>query len=211
MIERSSSEMETIVEQFVEFASLDHERTQVRATAVPVAARYLIEQAISLAGESISSSGLEIDVEYDDPDCEVRVMSDRMCRCFHQIIENASKFAGAGCRLKIGSRIDSNIVFRFEDNGPGIASDELARVFDLFHQIDRDDTGEVPGLGLGLWWVREIVRVHGGNVVLTSPVANRRGRRVDVVLPLKLLGSRDAAALSDETDGFETLHAAEIV
>jgi signal transduction histidine kinase len=90
--------------------------------------------------------------------------------------------------LTVEAKCDSSgLHVSFTDDGPGIPPEHHEEVFDIFHQIDVDDTGEVPGLGLGLWWTREVILVHGGDVVLTSPVAGGRGTRIDCVFPRAIL------------------------
>ena len=64
-----------------------------------------------------------------------------------------------------------------EDNGVGIPPDDVERVFDRFHRAREDR----PGSGLGLAITRDLVRLHGGDVVVKS--APGKGSKFAVVLP----------------------------
>jgi len=74
------------------------------------------------------------------------------------------------------------------DNGPGIAPEDQARVFEKFQQLDSGHTRGHTGAGLGLAIVRELVSVLQGEVQLVSEVG--RGSMFSVILPLRLDVSR---------------------
>ena len=76
---------------------------------------------------------------------------------------------------------DGQVVVQVEDTGPGIPPEELDRVFEPFHRLDRSRNRETGGTGLGLPITRNILRAHGGDVTL----ANRTGGgvRATVTLP----------------------------
>jgi two-component system, sensor histidine kinase and response regulator len=69
-----------------------------------------------------------------------------------------------------------------EDAGPGIPPDELPKIFEKFYQVDPDQTGQVPGFGLGLYYAREFVHQHGGNISIESTLG--RGTTVTISLPI---------------------------
>ena len=99
-----------------------------------------------------------------------------------QIIDNAYKFSGEEGEVSIALRSDSTGIFvEVRDNGPGIASDELPKIFEKFYQTDPHNTGQVRGFGLGLHYAREFVRMHGGSIAVESALG--RGCKVTVRLP----------------------------
>ena len=67
------------------------------------------------------------------------------------------------------------------DQGPGIAAEDHARIFEQFERTD-DSRRQAPGLGLGLYIARQIVRSHGGEIDLAS--APGQGATFSVILPL---------------------------
>jgi two-component system sensor histidine kinase KdpD len=65
------------------------------------------------------------------------------------------------------------------DDGPGIASDALPRIFDKFVKAQRDsETDGGQGTGLGLAIAKGIMEAHGGTIAAESPVASGRGTRI---------------------------------
>jgi signal transduction histidine kinase len=70
--------------------------------------------------------------------------------------------------------------FSIEDNGIGMAPEQLARVCERFYRADT--SGKIPGTGLGMSIVKEIVELHRGTVNITSKAGN--GTTVTVWLPV---------------------------
>lgn len=101
-----------------------------------------------------------------------------------QIIENAYKFSGEVGNVTI-SLFDGgdNVCVLVSDTGVGIPRDEIPKVFEKFYQIDPGNTGQVRGFGLGLFYAREFIRLHGGSINLDSQPG--LGATVTVTLPLQ--------------------------
>ena len=75
----------------------------------------------------------------------------------------------------------SNIIIYIDDNGPGINEKERKNVFKPFYKIDKSRSENTSSVGLGLSIVSDIIRSHGGNIVLgESP---QKGLRVKISLP----------------------------
>lgn len=91
-------------------------------------------------------------------------------RALSNLIGNAIGYAG-GCRVRLAEPDGGVVRIAIEDDGPGIPEDELERVFQPFHRVERSRSRETGGAGLGLPIARTILRGHGGDVTL----ANRRG------------------------------------
>ena len=101
-------------------------------------------------------------------------------RVFTNLIDNAIMYAGSA---KVTSTADTDAVtVTVEDDGPGIAEDEMEKVFAPFYRVDPSRSRESGGTGLGLAVVRSAVRGHGGDVVLANRVEG--GLRAIVTLPM---------------------------
>ena len=103
---------------------------------------------------------------------------------FQHVIENAYKFTGETGHVSITLRSAGNTVqVVVTDTGIGIPREEFSKVFEKFYQVDPDNSGQVRGFGLGLFYAREFVRQHGGSIGIDSEP--HRGSTVTVTLPLQ--------------------------
>lgn len=100
------------------------------------------------------------------------------------IVENAVKFSPPGEAVRISARDDGGdnaAIIEVDDAGPGIPEEDRARIFDMFHSVERGDRGR-NGTGLGLTIARGMVGAHGGSVD-ALPGPHGRGTRMRIRLP----------------------------
>ncbi len=80
------------------------------------------------------------------------------------LLDNAVKYLDSGRpgRIEIsGERTPTGVIYRVRDNGRGISRDDLPKLFNIFRRLGQLD---VPGEGVGLAFVRALVRLHGGRI-----------------------------------------------
>src|SRR6266496_2365419 len=100
------------------------------------------------------------------------------------LTENALKYSPRDRPCTIGARREGDhLVLWVQDQGIGIPDSELRRIFERFYRVDRTETRQVGGVGLGLTLVRELVEVLAGTIAVQSGVG--RGSRFTVRLPLR--------------------------
>lgn len=85
------------------------------------------------------------------------------------LLENASKYSYPGTEIVItmqkqGKKLEVSI----SDKGVGIHESDTARIFDKFSRVDNELSDTVSGTGLGLYWVKRIVKLHGGSISVSS-------------------------------------------
>jgi two-component system, OmpR family, sensor histidine kinase KdpD len=101
------------------------------------------------------------------------------------LLDNAAKYSPKGQAIDLRLRHDSShVLLTVTDSGSGIPAGELEQVFDMFYRVKAADR-QVAGTGLGLSICRSILRAHGGDIRAESPVADGRGTRMVVALPLE--------------------------
>ena len=101
-------------------------------------------------------------------------------RSLNNLINNAIKY-GTAVNLNL-SKEDSNILITIDDDGPGIPRSEHENVFKPFYKIDKSRGDSKSSVGLGLSIASDIIRSHGGNILLEKSPLN--GLRVKIILPL---------------------------
>ena len=161
-------ELTTLIGDLVELA-----REEVPAHVVePVHVGDVVDRAVQRVRRR--APGVTFHVEHDD--WWVVGESGALERAFTNLLDNAAKWSPPGgtvtLRMKAG-------VLVLEDEGPGIADADLPHVFDRFYRSD--ESRSMPGSGLGLSIVRQVVERHAGEV--TAARRPEGGSRFTVVLP----------------------------
>ena len=101
-------------------------------------------------------------------------------RCLNNIIDNALKYANK-VEIKLNKK-NTNLFIIIDDDGPGIPNKEHENVFKPFYKIDKGRADSKSSVGLGLSIASDIVRSHGGNIMLEKSKMN--GLRVKIFLPV---------------------------
>ena len=95
-------------------------------------------------------------------------------RSVRNLSDNAARHATGRVGFSV-AEFDGHVALRVDDDGPGIPVDARERVFERFERLDDARARDTGGSGLGLAIVREVVRAHGGEVVLgESPLGGLR-------------------------------------
>lgn len=90
-------------------------------------------------------------------------------RLVYNLVENAIKYNHSGGQVTVtADRKEKHVYLSVKDTGTGIPEELKERVFEPFFRVDKSRSRELGGVGLGLALVREIVRVHDGNITVKS-------------------------------------------
>jgi signal transduction histidine kinase len=109
------------------------------------------------------------------------------------LLSNAIKYTPRGGHVTVSASVEGEMsVVRVDDDGEGIAQENIERVFELFTR--EDSTAAVPGFGVGLAVVKRLAWMHGGFVEARSP-GKGAGSQFTLQLPLKFRGLDPAALL----------------
>jgi len=112
----------------------------------------------------------------------------RLAQVVANLVDNAIKYTPMRGRIQVvACQVDDAVLVEVRDNGPGIAAENLARLFEKFYRVP-DARGQRPeGLGLGLAIVKSIVEAHGGRVWVescTDPA--RHGSTFGFAIPVEM-------------------------
>ena len=94
----------------------------------------------------------------------------KLRQTIQNLVSNAVKYSPQGGMIKVVCENISpdEVLISISDEGIGIPSDKLDRLFQKFSRVDSTDAREIKGAGLGLWICREIVQSHGGKIWVES-------------------------------------------
>ena len=94
---------------------------------------------------------------------------DMIHQVLYNLLENAVKFTNQDgyIEILIREQADRHVV-TIRNSGPGIPADEVGMIFDRFYKTDKSRSQDKNGMGLGLYIVRTIIKLHGGDISVTS-------------------------------------------
>ena len=144
----------------------------------------LLRTLLDEAGDARPEAAERLDYE-GPPHWTVRVRPLALKRALTNLITNAVIYGG-GARVRLVppasvGAAGAVLTIEIEDDGPGIPPGELERVFEPFHRGEPSRNRETGGVGLGLPIARNILRAHGGDVVLANRPTG--GAKATVTLP----------------------------
>ena len=158
-------------------------------------ARFRPEQAIGRAVQDVAATAREKRVAVVvDLGADLTIEADPAAveRILTTLVRNAVKFAPEGGKVEIGARaVAEQVCFTIEDNGPGIAAEDIARLGRPFEQADIVLANGMKGSGLGLAIANSLVELHGGTLRLASRAGD--GAVAEVALPRRRRGVRAIA------------------
>jgi signal transduction histidine kinase len=108
---------------------------------------------------------LVTDLAPDLPDT-IEADEDKLNQVISNLLSNAIKYSPDGGEVKVEAARDGDdhIVLRIIDQGVGMSDEQRARLFRQYERIERDDIRKIPGTGLGLYLVKHLVDLHGGDI-----------------------------------------------
>jgi signal transduction histidine kinase len=157
------------------------EAGQVELEVAPFSLREAVERGVVMVRERAGKNGVALAAEID-PDVHVVTGDERRIRqILFNLLSNAVKFTPAGGRIDVSAgRVDGEIQVAVADTGPGIAPEDLGRIFEEFQQTDAG-ARQQEGTGLGLALSKRLVELHGGRIWVESEIG--AGSRFVFTLP----------------------------
>ncbi len=129
--------------------------------------------------ETICQTVFSFEQQINDKHLDIRgldqdkVMVEADPDLIHQVVynltENAVKFVNDGGFLEFSFTVEGNITYiGIKNSGDGLSKEEIPRVFDRFYKTDKSRGMDKNGVGLGLYIVRSVVNLHGGDIIVRS-------------------------------------------
>ncbi len=177
---RATGRLSRLVESLLDFSRME-------AGARP----YRLEplDAAELAGAVVEEFRLEgtakdFTIECDAPEgAMVHADREALSQALWNLLDNAVKYSGASCVVRVEVEHGREVALRVRDQGPGIPTSERKQVFRKFARGSAARAGNVRGTGIGLAMVRHIVEAHGGRVTVDSEPGS--GSTFTIVLPAR--------------------------
>lgn len=188
-IQAAGNDLLALINDILDLSKIEAGRMEVHAEPLSLAhvVRSLAHTFEPVAGDK----GIRFVTE-TAPDCPETIVTDRqrLEQVLKNLLSNAIKFTAEGeVKLSVAAEGKRHLAIAVTDTGIGIDADQQSIIFEAFRQADGTTNRRYGGTGLGLSISRELVRLLGGEIKLTSTPG--RGSTFSVVLPVEY----DASAI----------------
>ncbi|HZN55008.1 MAG TPA: ATP-binding protein [Candidatus Polarisedimenticolaceae bacterium] len=177
---RNALRLLRLVNALLDFSRIEAGRARARFAPVDLASA--TAELASVFRSAIERAGLRFRVACEPIDEAVYVDHDMWEKIVLNLLSNALKFTFEG-EIEVGlRRAGSRVELSVRDTGIGIPESEIPRLFERFHRIEGTRARTHEGSGIGLALVRELARMHGGEILVAS--THGRGSVFTVALPV---------------------------
>lgn len=181
VIRKNAERMHLLIDDIAELSSIESGKTTIEPREIKLAS--LVDELFTNLSAKATARNVKL-VHKIAP--EKRVWADKMRleQVLTNLIDNAIKFnrENGGVIINCEEKDQTDLI-NVTDEGEGISSEHLPRIFERFYRTDRARSREIGGTGLGLAIVKHLIRLHGGEVSVTSTLG--QGSTFIIQLPQK--------------------------
>jgi len=189
IIHRNTVRLSGIVEDILTLAFLEEPGSRQTLEFSPASVREMVNEVVDALGSAAAMKSITITVKVPDA-LTIDANHSLLEQALANLVSNAIRYSGEGTAVRIECTEEGDQVrISVHDQGPGIASRHLPRLFERFYRVDQARARAQGGTGLGLSIVKHIATIHGGGVDVTSQVGS--GSSFSLLLPR---AARDDAA-----------------
>lgn len=180
MVVQEAERLANLVENVLHMAHGDDERIVLRTIPCELAA--LIEETVDRFLPLAAETDMSIELDLDS-DVIALIDRDAMTQVILNLLDNAAKYGSAVQTIHVSLRaVGTDARIAVDDDGPGVDVRERERIWKPFVRLPGASERGIPGSGIGLSVVRDLVTAHGGHVSVERSPAG--GARFIVSLPL---------------------------
>jgi signal transduction histidine kinase len=184
-INKDSRRLNRMIDEMLDLDRMESGRMTIHPERMDLNA--VLDEAVNRVRPNAPHHTLSLDLQSDLP--PIHADRDRLTQVASNLLNNAVKYSPTGGRITVKSRAEGEGVrIEVRDEGLGIPTEALETIFERYSRVDSQATKDIPGTGLGLPIVRQIVQLHGGKVWAESELG--RGSVFYVTLPLAGAGER---------------------
>jgi two-component system sensor histidine kinase SenX3 len=129
----------------------------------------LLNEAVDRMRPAATVAGIDLRVDGPVPNVQVACDRRQVVMALTNLVDNAIKYSERGTVVDLDTTLEGpRVVVTVRDQGIGIPSRDLQRIFERFYRVDQARSRATGGTGLGLAIVRHVAQAHGGDVMVES-------------------------------------------
>lgn len=165
IVQRNIDRMMRLITQLLDFRRVQDHKMTLKVEEVPIGS--LTARIASNFEPTAQERGIVFNVIDQTRGATVLLDKDKYDTILYNLLSNAFKFTSGGKAVTVTVFMEATeAVLQVEDEGKGIPKERLAHLFERYFSYD--DTSKIPGTGIGLNLVKELVEQHGGGITVRS-------------------------------------------
>ena len=181
IIIRQSEKLNQHIERILSVVKTESAQMQLEYNNINVKEMFTLVKENALLKYHQLDCDIEITVH---DDVNLRGDAFHLYNVFFNLVDNSIKYSSPNPKVKVEIATNHQYhIVSISDNGPGIDIMHLNHIFDKFYRVPRPDNKEVEGFGIGLYYVKKIIRLHKWKIMMQNKASG--GLEVRIQIPLK--------------------------
>ena len=189
LIKIISHDVERIERLITDYSQmLKDEASLSRAKMTKIDLSYVVNSVVEDFNTDLANSNknIKINISHSNlngSNLNVLGVESKLEQIIANLLDNAVSFSPSNSKITVfyGSK-KKDVQLIIEDEGPGFNEKNIDKVFNRFYSNRPENFGEHSGLGLNI--VKNIIELHGGSIMISNQSGNKKGARIEVLLPI---------------------------
>lgn len=178
IIQDENRRLGTQVEKVLQMALLDKGEVKLRLDSVDI--HETIEQVLTNLSVQIEQKNGIVNLELEADNSEIVADEVHLTNIIYNLLDNANKYSPENPEITIRTENVGNLLkISISDKGIGMTKDQVARIFERFYRVPTGNLHDVKGFGLGLSYVKKMVELHNGQIVVDSKLGE--GSKFEII------------------------------
>jgi len=179
---RNATRLKEIIESLTEVDNYEAGVARIRQNSISIPA--IVRDVVSSFQDMATSKNITLQEDIRDEDLQVEADANKITVAVSNLIRNALTFTNQGGHVQVMvESVTGHVQVSVKDDGIGIPTSDLGRVFDRFFQVESHLTRHHSGMGLGLSVAKTMIELHGGRIWVES--VEGKGSIFSFLLPLR--------------------------
>jgi two-component system phosphate regulon sensor histidine kinase PhoR len=182
LVYQEARRLQNQVEKVLEIAASDEERIFLHKETVHL--HPLLEKVAESVQSQVAACGGKITLNIFAENDAIEADKTHIANVFYNLVDNAIKYSGARLEIRISTENKpGGINVCIADKGIGVGKPDIRKIFDKFYRVPNGNIHDVKGFGMGLNYVKNIVKAHNGIITVESELT--KGSIFCIFLPYK--------------------------
>ena len=182
LIKRQNKHLSELIDRILDINIWEKDQVKLKPEHVPV--ELWIREVVNafLLKTDKESPEIRLNVNLN---LETQLLDEvHMSTVVNNLLTNAKKYGTNPCIIEVEVYdLDEDLILEVKDNGPGIRREDLKHLFEKFFRGEESKERVIKGLGLGLYYVKQIVEAHGGSITVQSVL--KKGAKFTIKIPIE--------------------------